>query len=57
MADVKQQDIRADRNEPAPQELPERELDQVAGGGGRKAGKGQQEYLVVKLEDLLVSSV
>ena len=55
MAKVKKQDIRDCRNERAPQELPEQELDQVA--GGRKAGKGQQEYLVVKLEDLLVSSV
>ena len=24
--------------------------------GGRKSGKGQQEYLVVKLEDIQVSS-
>jgi len=54
MANVKQQDIRDLGNEPAAQELPERELDTVA-GGVRKAGGGQQEYLVAKLEDCLIT--
>ena len=54
MANVKKQDIRDDRNEPAPQELPERELDNVA-GGGRKAGGDQQNYLVVKLKEVLIT--
>lgn len=30
--------------------------DAAAVKGGRKAGKGQQDYLVVKLEDIQVSS-
>jgi predicted ribosomally synthesized peptide with nif11-like leader len=34
-------------------ELSEDELEAVA--GGRKAGKEQQEYLIVKMSDLLVS--
>jgi hypothetical protein len=35
-------------------ELSEEELDNVA--GGRKAGGQQQEYLIVKMEDILISS-
>lgn len=38
---------------PARGELSESQLEAVA--GGRKAGKGQQEYLVIKMADLLVS--
>jgi hypothetical protein len=38
----------------APVELSETDLDKVA--GGRKAGKDQQEYLVVKMNDVLVTS-
>jgi len=34
-------------------ELSEAELQQVA--GGKKAGKDQQEFLVIKLNDVLVS--
>jgi hypothetical protein len=34
-------------------ELSESELDKVA--AGRKAGKGQQEYLKVELKDVLIS--
>jgi hypothetical protein len=37
----------------APVELSETELEKVA--GGRKAGKDQQEFLVVKLTDVLIS--
>jgi hypothetical protein len=36
-------------------ELSEEQLEAVA--GGRKAGGGQQEYLVVKLTDVIVTSV
>jgi type VI protein secretion system component Hcp len=38
----------------APVELSETELEKVA--GGRKAGGDQQEYLKIKLNDVLVSS-
>jgi hypothetical protein len=37
----------------APVELSESDLDKVA--GGRKAGKDQQEYLVVKMNDVIVT--
>jgi hypothetical protein len=37
----------------APVELSESDLDKVA--GGRKSGKGQQEYLVVKMNDVIVT--
>jgi hypothetical protein len=37
----------------APVELSESDLDKVA--GGRKAGKDQQEYLVVKLNDVIIT--
>ena len=36
-------------------ELTDRELASVS-GGGRKAGGGQQEYLVVTLKEVFVSS-
>jgi len=32
------------------------EADHVKGGGQRKAGKGQQDYLQVKLEDVQITS-
>jgi len=55
MAKLNDEDIRDCRNEPAPRELPERELDTVA--GGRKAGGEQQEYLIVKLKEVFVDKV
>jgi len=36
-------------------ELSEEQLEAVA--GGRKAGKGQQEYLVIKMNDVIITSV
>jgi hypothetical protein len=36
-------------------ELTDQEMQTVA--GGRKAGKGQQEFLVVKMQDIIITSV
>jgi len=36
-------------------ELSEQQLESVA--GGRKAGGGQQEYLVIKMNDVIITSV
>ena len=36
-------------------ELPDADLEQAAGGAPRKSGGAQQEYLVVKMEDVLIS--
>ena len=41
-------------------DLTSRDAKHVKGGGSvtvRKAGKGQQEYLVVKMNDILISGV
>jgi hypothetical protein len=53
MAKGKKQDVHARGNRPA-QELSEQDLDQVA--GGRKADGSQESYLVVTMEDCLVTS-
>ena len=54
MANVKQQDIRDLATSRRRRSFPSGELDTVA-GGVRKAGGGQQEYLVAKLEDCLIT--
>jgi type VI protein secretion system component Hcp len=40
-------------------DVAESESHEVKGGGTtqRKAGKGQQDYLVVKMEDVIITSV
>ena len=38
---------------PAPEALHEQDADAVR--GGRKAGSGQQEYLTIKMSDIIVS--
>jgi hypothetical protein len=38
-------------------ELTADELERVSGGGGRKAGNGSQEYLEIKLKEVLITSV
>jgi hypothetical protein len=47
---------KAARNLPA-KTLSAKHAKRVKGGGGRKAGKGQQEYLVVKMNDTIVTNV
>ncbi len=46
------------RKRVATKDLAPRDVKHVKGGGSvsvRKAGKGQQDYLVVKLNDILIS--
>ena len=49
------------RNRKTTKDLAPKDARHVKGGGGevvaRKAGKGQQEFLVVKMTDVIVTSV
>ena len=49
------------RKRKSPKDLAPKDARHVKGGGGevvaRKAGKGQQEFLVVKMNDIIVTSV
>jgi hypothetical protein len=49
------------RKRKAPKDLAPKDARHVKGGGGevvaRKAGKGQQEFLVVKMTDVLITGV
>ena len=48
------------RQRSATKDLAARDAKHVKGGGdivARKAGKGQQEYLVVKMNDVVITSV
>jgi type VI protein secretion system component Hcp len=48
------------RKHVATKDLTSRDAKSVKGGGtvtARKAGKGQQEYLIVKMNDVLISGV
>jgi len=48
------------RKRSATKDLAARDAKHVKGGGdvvARKAGKGQQEYLVVKMNDVLITGV
>jgi hypothetical protein len=49
------------RKRSATKDLAARDAKHVKGGGGavvaRKAGKGQQEFLVVKMNDVIITSV
>jgi hypothetical protein len=49
------------RKRKAPKDLAPKDARQVKGGGGevvaRKAGKGQQEFLVVKMTDAFITGV
>ena len=49
------------RKRKSPKDLAPKDARHVKGGGGevvaRKAGKGQQEFLVVKMTDVLITGV
>ena len=49
------------RKRKPPKDLAPKDARHVKGGGGevvaRKAGKGQQEFLVVKMNDILITGV
>jgi hypothetical protein len=49
------------RKRKTPKDLAPKDARHVKGGGGevvaRKAGKGQQEFLVVKMTDVLITGV